>query len=441
MKIKKKNKQLFIIGVTAAAIAAAVVSIYFILSSGNSDKSSAKVTLQEIVSDPKLPDKEYDNLDFSDAVLHIPDVDKLYSYYWIDTPGVFSKDESVDAAEELFFGIFSYFDKNDVVWVDMDGNELPGNKPKYIIGECAADGDIWDKNGKYPEYECVDRWSNKSILGFAYLSVTGAFTIGANKPYESVYGMGGIESKIVKEVKVDIGQEIPDETYVVGGKEYPLKQAIEFAEKIFSENKKFFENYNLKLSVIEIIKNGSDDYYSYRFSYEATYKGVPVSDSDVRGISQGTGMQSPKFSLIITEPDKIANIDNFSSFYCSGDDGELDDKFITLESATDLINEFFAPEYKHKFDEVTIKYAQPYNGQTYANEEKIYARPYWCFITYKDPTYNPDPDSPDAGGIGRELIEDTIFVDMQTGEILFFDVLQHSYIRSTDDLTGIENLR
>ncbi len=431
MKIKKKNKQVLIIGVAAAAIAAAVVSIYLLLSSGNSDKL-VTATLQEIVSDSKLPDKEYDNLDFSDAVLHIPDVDKLYSYYWTDTPRVYSKDDCADAAIELFFGVFNYFDKNDIVWVDMDGNELPGNKPAYIVGECAADGDLLDKNGKYTEYQKVDDWSKKGIIGFSHLSTTGAFTIGALQPYDSVYGIGGINSEIVKKVKVDIGQEIPNETYFVGGKEYSLKQAIEFAGNVISYNKIFFEDYNLKLSLIEIIKNGSDDYYSYRFSYEATYKGVPVSDSDVRGISRNTGMQSPKFCLIITEPDRIGNIDNFSSFYCAGDDGELDDKFITLESAADLVNGFFAPEYKHKFDEVTIKYAQPYDGQTYANEEKIYAHPYWCFITYNDPTYSPNPEASDTYEIGRELIEDTVFVDMQTGEIFWYDQETDCYTSSFD---------
>lgn len=73
MKIKKKNKQLLIIGVTAAVIAAAVVLIYYFSSHNKQNsKKEGYFTLSEILSETALPDKEYENLDLSKAIINIP---------------------------------------------------------------------------------------------------------------------------------------------------------------------------------------------------------------------------------------------------------------------------------------------------------------------------------------------------------------------------------
>lgn len=431
MKIKKKKKQLFIIGVAAAAIAAAGILLYKHLS--KSDDMLGNTTLAEISANSKLPDKEYSNFDFSNAVLNIPEnMTSLQSYYRLKDGGIYTPEQCDEASWKLMFEVFG-LDPNDLsTFTDREGNQPEA--VAYSDANCnqvELYGSTY--NDKYSESRvaCVDNsedanedWIYREWYYMSKFTKTGGMYIQSFVSRDQT-----VQGDVVEEFQLDRGDEITDTQYLVNGCEYSPKQAIEFAEKALSHITPYLRSEEFAPTDVVVVKNSENDYYSYNILFEYRLDGIPMLDAAppiIDYTESKYNFSAPVLVVSITEPDKIGGIFNLYAYTIQGDDGELEDKFISLEQAIDLMSEYFAPDYVQEISEVSIKYAIKYNLKetgSMSDDEKIYARPYWCFV-------NADSDHFDPGLYTRT--ETSILVDMQTGEIFWYDWETDCYTSSFD---------
>ena len=386
----------------------ATVALMVILKSHNGISEYATASFAEIKSSSEIPTKEYSNLDFSNAVLNLPDADKLYKVYF-NKENNYTFDECTKYSYELFDIVFDYVKEENPnkTFTDHNGDPLPEGEANLI-------GDI---NGQFFQsqlylgiddekgYQC--RFSNNGSF-IMYGPVIEIAAVGAEAP--------GIVEEIIH---LDRGEPAPDKKYLVDGKEYSSAQALDFAEKFMAEKlSKYLPGDGVSPTELVIIKDPDSDNYMYRFQFEHVFKGTPYFHLSLDP-SLETGDHTPYGVIYITiaSPDRIGEIYNMMHYAKAEYDGELKDKYIPLEKAADMVNEYLAPYFKQKISEVTIKYLCPdihtdfhYDGSQESvqqNPDITYARPYWCFIIDK-----ADPVSGDYCLSGKAIL-----VDMQTGEI------------------------
>lgn len=398
---KKKAKKISMIAAAVIAVTGAAGAIYYFV---NRDKISdlATSTLAEIVADTAIPDKEYTNLDFSKAVLNIPNASKAYKFLMQESDP-YTQDESMQMCEQMLFDIFNWLDKDKVKYVDAS-DEPVSDKPIFdktfneAILSCSADDNKW--------YECR-------------FSTSGSFII-----YEQPT-VGAAMSGKAEIIHLDRGEKAPDEKYLVDGQEYSPAQALEFAENIMSESvSKYISSIDVSPTELMIIDDPDSDNYIYKIQFEYVYDGIPYFHLSLPGSLDGPYMQNGVIYMTIGSPDQVAEIYNMMGNLTAKNDGEYEDKYIKLDDAIDLASEYLAPYFKQEISEITIKYSHN------SSDENDYYRAYWCFVTEVD--YTPKID--------YCLTGNTIFVDMQTGEVIVYDKSLSRYKSSISDALESEEL-
>lgn len=418
---KKTTKKISIIAAALLIVAGAVGTIYYF--THRSTDELKKVTLDEIISDSKIPDREYDNLDFSNAVLNIPDVE-TFSRYYIPEESYYTIDECAENCYELFDLIFDYVKKEnpDFALTDSEGNPLADGEaviwdgsdaviPDDINGTPVSEASVYFKANDESEYSC--RFTND-----------GSFIIyNSNIVQVASVGVGG--SGIIEEIiHLDRGEKAPDTKYLVDGKEYSPSQAIEFAENVMSEKLgKFLPSDEVSPTELIIIKDPDTESYIYRIQFEHVYDGTPYFHLLPPAAASGYNMGFGVIYITIAAPNRVGEIYNMTYYPQVKNDGAYEDEYISLEAAADLANEYLAPHYAQEIAEVTIKYTHK------SNKDGKYFRPYWCFVIDQNSPWN------DYCLNGK-----AIYVDMQTGEVIVYDTSLSMYMSSIDNPLVSEEL-
>lgn len=404
----KKKKHLFlIIGITTAAFAAVALSIYYITNRNTSPLATA--TFEQIKTESRIPDKEYSNLDFSNTALNIPDTETFYKYYRYYNVVPNTPQQCDEKCRELLNMFFDYIDKEELILADREGVPIGENESAY--------SDIFTAS----EVEYID---NNDMM----ICAVRVDTNGAIQAYDQQVVINVTEGKTEKIIRLDRGEQATDEKYMLNGGEYSPAQALELAYQTIDNVKDYLKSTDLVATNIIIIKNGHDDNYSYRVQFEYQLDNTPFFDSGVRWAVDAEeskySISHPVLYMTISEPGRVTEIFNMAAYAIEDKEDAYKDKYIPLNTAIEEISKFYAPNYVQKISEISIKYAIVYDYEeikSYDDEQKIYARPYWCFLI--DAEYEPRASC---------IQEDAILYDMQTGEIILFDPSTHCYISSFD---------
>lgn len=399
LSTKKKTRLFIVIGIVAILLTAAVMIYCFVGRSDNGGELSeyASAGLSEIVSDTKIPDKEYGNLDLSGAVLNIPQADKFYKLYTSDEDH-FSAEECSSNCYELFNTVFDYVIKenSDITFSDMYGEPLPDGEASQSKSSVT---------GEFSEAE-INYFADDGTVYSCRFGKEGYFMIYDSQLIQiSAVSAGG--SGTVEEVfHLDRGEKAPDTKYLVGGEEYSPAQALEFAQGVLSDRiNKFLPSDKFSPAELIVIKDPASQNYIYKLQFEYVYDGAPYFHLSVpRSIEDDVGIQYGMIYMTISAPDRVGEIYNMNYFAKLNNGGEYKDKYIPLSAAADLVNDYFAPLFKQTISEITIKYVLSKS----ADGEKTYMRPCWCFII----------DINDPLSYDYCFRANAIILDIQTGEIM-----------------------
>ncbi len=382
---QKKKRMLIIIGATAVILIAAVGLIFYFIHRN----VIPKVPLSEITSDSKIPNKKYSNLDLTQAVLNIPEVEKFYKLY-LPQEDVITAEECGARCYELFDLVFDYLKEEnaDITFADLNGNPLPK-------GEAYKRYDI---NNKFFE-SSIDYIIDEESIYECRFAADGGFII-----YDTQALVSLSEAETKEIIHLDRGEKLPDTKYQVDGTEYSPTQGLEFAEKVMSEKlSKFMAETIVSPTELIIRENTNSGDHIYTFQFEFVYDGAAYFHLALpQSLEGGINIPYGVIYITIVSPDKVGEIYNMMDCPKVNNDGEYEDKYIPLYAAADLVSEYLAPNFKQNISEVTIKYAID------SDNEKQYFKPYWCFIIDID-----DPLSRDYC-----MSANAILVDMQTGEII-----------------------
>ncbi len=416
MTLNKKKKAIIIAAAALAAAAVIGTAVYFLVIKNKDDVSKdeiceqATATLSEIVSDSKIPDKEYDNLDLSEAVLNIPNVDKLNKYY-APLDDNLTPEECNKKCYELFDDIFYYAKEEhpDTVFEDGYGNPLPDGEAveQYINGNGPFSlSYIWFEVEEDTGYSCRCDAEGRFIM---YESATIDIRYDDSTEVEQI-------------IHLDRGEQAPDTQYTVNGEKYSPAQALEFAQGVAADKLSKYVDAPLSPTELVIHKNAGSDNYFYIVQFEYVYDGMPYFHLSAPKALENMWNVYKVLYMTITTPNRIGEIYNMIEDNGFEKDGKYTDKYIPLETAIDIANQYLAQYYRQKISEVAIKYvvvSEPIDGWAFADgyqpeddayKEKRRLRPCWCFIIDKTNPYHGD----------YCLCGKAITVDMQTGKVYTF---------------------
>lgn len=433
---KKQTKKVSIIAAAVLAVAGASAGLIYHFTHRGGEPELAGATLAEIVSDSKMPDKEYDNLDFSNAVLNIPDAEKFYQLK-LSEQGKYSAEECTANVFEIFDILYPYVreENPDITFVGVNGDPLPAGEADL---RTSLNGDVDEAYIDYPtdDGNLYGGWfRTNGRFYFIDRNATGAASDGEPE----------------KLIHIDRGEEVPDTKYLVGGEEYSPAQALEFAENVISEKiVKYLACDKVSPTELVIMKTPDGENYAYVIQFEYEYESAPLFHLSLPVAYEGFYMTDDNVLYVtMAYPDKIGSMYNMQSFSEITADKEYEDKYIPLDKAADMLSEYLAPYFKKEIAEVTVKYSRKTPSVEYpwgdlTNEElaeinnagkeareEVSLRPYWCFIMDKQNPYSEN----------YCLSGNAFFVDMQTGEIIIYDSNAHRYVSSTGAPSQDEELQ
>ncbi len=380
--------------IVAVIVAATMLYVYF----SQKEVTTNGVPYKEIAENTALPTKQYDNLDLSKAFLHIPQADEFYEYYRIGQDYAnYTPDECAKQAQSIYTAAFDVKGSDNIVYCDGDNIPIPGDQ---------AWDDVFHESYSYPTYPDGHK-------GFAGFSDTGTFLMSANIEYDTV------DAQVVEYINLDSGEQLPDKAYeLADGQTYKMQDALELANATVEKIKEFLPTAELRATKFLVLycyrldKETAEKiyYYQYQTEYEYLLDGVPFTDSypaNFKRIESLYDVFCDQLRVNIAEAGKPGTIENSGSLNIQGKEPQpLKDEFLTLDSACALLSDYLAPNYIQHINEVTVKYAIPYDATADHTDERLHARPCWCFII-------------DDGFSSTNTFtcEKQMLVDMQTGDI------------------------
>ena len=444
---KAKRKRILCLSIVFLVIVAVIVTAFSIYVHIQHKKYALDPTkpvktglkpLKEVISEAELPVGKYENLDFSEAKLVLPEkASTLHSHYRHLNKTIFSPEECSENAWNYIkdgFGV----DFNDLSTL----RDREGNQPTAITytcdweTECSLYDFAYDEDYYSADIYVIDDSEKGKEMDKAYGSLyRDWYYMSSFGDFGSVYLQSFIDrnqtvqGKVVKEIDITDDEQL-DEAYLVAGVEYTPRQAMAYAESRldFVSDKLGTDDYSPKKVVV--IKNSDNEYYSYAVLFQYVVDGIPMLNAlPVTVDSEETTYSFSRMGLTvsISEPDILGGIFN-SPYTIVGNDGELKDKYLPLDKAIERMNTYFADLYTQKFTEVSIKYAMRYDLKKVSSlpdDAKVYVQPYWCFTKSNENGFRYNPSIYDYS-------EESILVDMQTGEIFYFEPDTQCFISSFD---------
>ncbi len=191
----------------------------------------------------------------------------------------------------------------------------------------------------------------------------------------------------------------------LAGEDYTAKQALEFAQKTLGSVLPLCaEQYETKPVIVCILNNEYDEHQSFLVRFALCADGVEFDLTDTSDVG-GAKMAVTYADVVITHPDVVTQI--FCYTYDRGiEKTELEDKFITLDSALRHASVEFAPYFTNAVTDINIVYALPDFPDS--DEENEEADP----DEYR-PMWRLSLDEPGS------LTMRCIYIDMVTGDLIY----------------------
>ena len=442
---KAKRKRILCLSIVFLVIVAVIVtafSIYVHIIHKNALDPTKPVKtglkpLKEVISEAELPVGKYENLDFSEAKLVLPEkAETLHNYYRLLRKGKYSPEECTEIAWNYIIDGFGV-DPDDLSTLqDMNGDhptaitytcdlksEISLYDNAYRDNQKAADVFFIDDSEKAKEVDKEYGFAYRDWYYYCDFTITGSTYL---QSYIDRYQT--IQGTVVKEIDVTDDEQL-DEAYLVAGVEYTPRQAMAFAESRLDlvKNNLGTDDYTPKKVIV--IKNSENEYYSYAVLFQYLADSVLMLDTAPINVDIESDYSFSKMALTVSvsQPDILGGIFN-SPYTIVGNDGEIKDKYLPLDMAVKRLNTYFADKYEQKFSEVSIRYAVKYNlheNSSLPDDTKLYVRPYWCFTKTNKNGFQYEPGF-------YEYREEYILVDMQTGEIFYYEPDTQCFISSFD---------
>ncbi len=416
---KRKKRIIIITAVTLCIVAVIVAAVSLYVHFSHKEVMTYGVPYKEIVENTTIPTKQYSNLDLSKAVLDVPEHGEFYQYYinGLDYPR-YTKEETAKVARDIFPKAFEldpdkliFGDEDQHPWGDGDESWQEDFLQRYF-------------NVSYSDIEYKHDGTHNEPQGWVYVAQDTRFDVGYD--YQLIPGL--TIQNMEESINLRDYSQLPDKSYeMFDGKQLSMNDALKLSDSYLERLKDYFPPkievrpanlYVLKCEFVPLLAdeegNFSEgepiDFYQYQIDYEYLLDGIPCSDSvslTFNALESLSRVSSDKLTIDICYSDKVNRIHQHSAFAIDGMEKEpLKDEFLTLESACDLLSDYLAPQYMQHIDEITVKYALTWDGTVENDGDKLYMRPYWCFL--KEDGY----DNVYAEGGEKQLL-----VDMQTGDI------------------------
>ncbi len=427
MALSKKKKRLLIITAALLVALAITATVLAVVKIGENKRltETEYVTLEQLKKSV-IPDKKYDNLDLSHAVLNMPQFTELYDIKWQKNAN-YTEEECITLCYEIGQKVLSSLKQNGVdmstiFYCDDYQKELPDGKPSF--DKVGATINFLDKT-------TLDEYYFTSY-GFSVFDDNGTMQMYYNSP--DVPKMPYVIRKITR---LDLGQQPSDKMYRTIDGEMSEKQAIELAQQEVENYSKYLggemkpayvyiyqytEDHNSdQTSVINDEDNGNPYYFDVYF-YKL-YEGVPFFSSGAeQNVTEDDNgdyiFRQPMMYIEICESNCFKRVLSVGGYPVTNATKREEDKYISLQTACDKISELFAPEYELAIDEISFNYAMIYK---FGDEDgSIHqAMPCWCFSTY-------------APAESARMMENTIYVDAVTGIVYFMTEGSAAYFSSNE---------
>lgn len=391
MAMKKRQKKL-VIGLScllAVVIAGgATAAVLF----NRKDEKAPETSWSEVMADNTLPQIESENFGFSTSgtLIKIPDVEAL---------STFKVNQQVNSREdieqklpeiaEIVFG--DLFKSTKISFEDFISGGFEGSLSE------SKDNDSYN----------VRLSSDNSFI--AYKTSTVAHSSMTGKPVDIS--------------RLDDGKPLSDRAYEMGTEPYTMQQALALCVDMMDKLSPYLDGLEYKPTRVIVFERDDMQGYAFRVEFSAYKNDVPLHDSYVTGQlieDSNIKLNSHCVYMLITEPDVIGAVCR-----CTGADlieeKKIENGYITLSEATELLADYYAPLYKHIIEEVSIEYVIADKLKTITLDEEgleglevsvvdsSVVEPYWCF------RIEDTPESNYENAYCRE--EQKIFVNMLTGKV------------------------
>lgn len=376
--MKKNNKKVCLGIVVFLVLIGAIIII--------ADNYSKKVkkeydTLENILAEvPQALKKQYDNMKLPNDISEI-NTDRLYVHY--ENLSGYKEEAIKDEAMRLFENITGMeLTENDLLFDAQD------NSVSLNLGFSDKNPDKW-----------MGMYMSKGLFDVSTLDAA---------QMRSYSGEGLTKGKYF----LKRGDSL-EGSFMVGGEEYKLTDALEFAVKYVNhigciEYMNDGVTLEPSLIVVKEVKDEagkSDGNCYYRIFFDVILDGVPLGDGGVlSSLAEEGYFKSANFYIMLDKKDHVGCIRHI------GDSGidykeELEDKFITLESCLDLVSYFLASGSNYSVKEIGIRYCCLKKA-----DETSVKRPYWKVVL-----------SEKIGDDMFSTIQRCAFVDMVTGKVYLHD--------------------
>ncbi len=421
--MSKKQKRVLIITAVTLLVALAIVATVLIVVKYNEKKNAlleGYVTLEQLKKSV-IPEKTYDNLDLSHAVLNMPQFDDIYDIKWQKNL-THDKEQYMESCTKMSQDILSMMeqhgvDRSDIIAVDYHLNESPDLTPLY------------DDMG-FAVINYFNRNENDSLIsGVVDCDDSGSIMASFdNPPEDAPYEV------IRKTIRLDLGEQPDDKMYRTMDGEMSVKQAVELAQKYADKYSEYVGGEAVPAYVYvkqfaqenqpptdETVDNKNP--YCFTVVFNKVYEGVPFFSNGFQQhmTEDDEGeyiFRQPQMVITIAEKDCYNTFESLNGYPVLEAVKHEENKYISLQTACDKISELFAPRSEHVIDEISFNYALEYK---FGDEDgSIHqAMPCWCFSVYdSDPSVS--------------MIEDTIYVDAVTGDVYFKTEESAGYFKSEE---------
>ena len=191
----------------------------------------------------------------------------------------------------------------------------------------------------------------------------------------------------------------------LAGNDYTAKQALEFAQKTLDNVLPLCaDQYEIRPVIVCILNNEYDEHQSFLVRFALCTDGIEFDLTDTANVG-GASMILNYADVVITHPDIVTQI--YCYTYTRGiEKAELEDKYITLDSALRHASIEFAPYFTNAVTDINIVYALPSFPESSAENEETEHDEY-------RPMWRLSLDEP------NNLKIRCIYIDMVTGDLIY----------------------
>ncbi len=384
-KLNKRTRRVIILCAAFVMTAAVITAVVLAVALNNKSKTEEQnkldyKTLAEVLAEaPDALGKTYDNMALPESV-SLPSPEKLYTM-------------SVDNSAEHI--------------TEEQLKQKLIDTAKYMNGEQVDADKIATVTYRAGRFDCQyfpEGSDNENYIYNIRLENSGGCLIWEPDIIQNEAGDVQLAADVARSCTAgdnDLASVVGD----LAGEEYTAKQALEFAQKtIDSVLPLCTDQYETKPVIVCILNNECNEHQSFLVRFALCSEGVEFDLADTAHAG-GESMILNYADVVITHPDVVTQI--FCYTYNRGiEKTELEDKFVTLDSALRHANIEFAKYFTNTVTDINIVYAMPDFPE--GSEENEEADP----DEYR-PMWRLSLDEP------NNLKIRCIYIDMVTGGLIY----------------------